>query len=123
MKIARIILLVTAAAVAGCKSSTVDPVTYTQAISLTVKNLPEGLQKAITGTKAEEFRLYESPDKYYYVIYIRSVVPSSVQPFGQVKEEIAQKVYGKKLAAGLEEWFTKLRETARIKMYLADTGK
>ena len=86
---------------------------------LITKELTEGLQKALAGVRSEDFRLYESPEGHFYVLYIRDVVPSSIQAIEEVQGIISNNLLMKKLDQSMKEWADKLRESADIKNYLA----
>ncbi len=85
---------------------------------LTTKDLPEEARKAVSGGKKGDLRLYESPDHYFYVLYIQEVVPSRPQPYDETKGNIARKVYDEKLTKAVEEYADKLRAVSDIKIYL-----
>jgi hypothetical protein len=87
---------------------------------LTTKDLTEEIRKAISGAKAGDFKLYESPQSHYYVLYIQEVVPSKPQPYAEVREKIARKVYDDKLKKAVEEYADKLRAASDVKVYLKD---
>ena len=87
---------------------------------LTTKDLTDEIRKAISGAKAGDFRLYESPQNHYYVLYIQEVVPSKPQPYAEAREKIAKKVYDDKLKKALEEYANKLRAASDVKVYLKD---
>jgi parvulin-like peptidyl-prolyl isomerase len=87
---------------------------------LTTKDLTEEVRKAISGAKAGDFRLYESPQNHYYVLYIQEVVPSNPQPYAEAREKIARKVYDDKLKKVVEEYADKLRSASEVKVYLKD---
>jgi len=87
---------------------------------LTTKDLTEEIRKAISGAKAGDFKLYESPQNHYYVLYIQEVVPSKPQPYAEVREKIARKVYDDKLKKAVEEYADKLRAASDVKVYLKD---
>ncbi len=87
---------------------------------LTTKDLPEGVSKAVTGAKAGDFRLYESPEKHYYVLYVQEVNPSRPQPYAEAKEEIAKKIYNEKLIKAVEDYADKLRAVSEVKIFLKD---
>jgi len=87
---------------------------------LTTKDLTEEIRKAISGAKAGDFRLHESPQNHYYVLYIQEVVPSKPQPYAEVREKIARKVYDDKLKKAVEEYADKLRAASDVKVYLKD---
>jgi len=87
---------------------------------LTTKDLTEEIRKAVSGAKAGDFRLFESPQNHYYVLYIQEVVPSKPQPYVEAREKIARKVYDDKLKKALEEYADKLRAASDVKVYLKD---
>ena len=83
---------------------------------LTTKDLTEEVRKAVSGAKAGDFRLYESPQSYYYVLYIQEVVPSTPQPYAEAREKIAKKIYDDKLKKAVEEYADKLRAASDVKV-------
>ena len=85
---------------------------------LTTKDLPEGVQKAVNGAKTGDFRLYESPENHYYVLYVQEVIPSKPQPYAEAREKIAKKIYNEKLTKAVEEYAGKLRAVSDVKIYL-----
>jgi hypothetical protein len=85
---------------------------------LTTKDLPEGVQKAVNGAKTGDFRLYESPENHYYVLYVQEVIPSKPQPYAEAREKIAKKIYNEKLTKAVEEYAGKLRSVSDVKIYL-----
>jgi hypothetical protein len=87
---------------------------------LTTRDLPEELRKAISGANVGDFRLYQSPENYFYVLYIQQVVPSKPQPYEEAREKVAQKVYDDKLKRAVEEYTDKLRAVSDVKVYLKD---
>jgi parvulin-like peptidyl-prolyl isomerase len=87
---------------------------------LTTKDLPEGVRKSISGAKPGDFRLYESPEGYFYVLAIQDVVPAKPQPFEEAKKKIAKIVFDDKLKKSVEEWAEKLRAVSDVKVYLKE---
>ena len=87
---------------------------------LITRDLAEGLRKAISGAKAGDFRLYPSPENYFYVLYIQQVVPSRPQPYEEAREKVAQEVYDDKLKRAVKEYTDKLRAVSDVKVYLKD---
>ena len=87
---------------------------------LTTKDLPEGVRKSVSGTKPGDFRLYESPEGYFYALAIQDVIPAKPQPFEEAKKKIAKIVFDDKLKKLVEEWAEKLRAVSDIKIYLKD---
>ena len=90
---------------------------------LTTRDLPEGVQKAVTGAKTGDFRLYESPENHYYVLYIQEVIPSKPQPYTEAREKIAKKIYEEKLTKAVEEYAGKLRAVSDVKIYLKELNR
>jgi parvulin-like peptidyl-prolyl isomerase len=87
---------------------------------LTIKDLPEKVQKVVSGAKTGEFRLYESPETHYYVLYIQEVIPSKSQPYAEAREEIVKKIYHEKLTKAMEEYAAKLWAVSDVKIYLKE---
>jgi parvulin-like peptidyl-prolyl isomerase len=84
------------------------------------KDLPEGVQKAIHGTRAGDFRFYESPDGHFYVLAIQDVIPSKPQPYEEARETIAKKVFNDKVKKAVEDYADKLRAVSDVKIYLKE---
>jgi peptidyl-prolyl cis-trans isomerase D len=80
--------------------------------------LPDGARKVLLGARSGEYRMYESSDGNFYVLYVLVAAPSSERPFKEVRQEIAKKVFDRKLNALLEDWTKKLREAGDVKVYL-----
>jgi hypothetical protein len=87
---------------------------------LITRDLPEELRKVIPGAKAGDFRLYQSAENYFYVVSIQEVVPSRPQPYEEVREKVAQKVYDEKLKRAVEDYADQLRAASDVKVYLQD---
>jgi len=87
---------------------------------LTIRDLPEGIRKSVSGAKPGDFRLYESPEGYFYVLAIQDVVPAKPQPFEEAKKKIAKIVFDDKLKKAVEEWAEKLKAVSDVKVYLKD---
>jgi parvulin-like peptidyl-prolyl isomerase len=85
---------------------------------VTTKDLPEGVSKAVTGAKSGDFRLYESPENHHYVLCVQELIPSKPQPYEEVREKIAKKIYNEKLAKAVEGYAGKLRAVSDVKIYL-----
>jgi len=88
-----------------------------------INAIDPGVQKALSGVNAEDFRLYESPKGHFYVLYITEMVPPVQQPFEQVEQGIRNEVFWIKLNEAMNEWIRKLKESADIKVYLAGSEK
>lgn len=84
------------------------------------KSLPEGLQKVLSGARSGDLKLYASPEDHYYVLSVLEVVPSKLQPYGEVRGTIGPKVFHEKLGKTVEGWAAKLRAISDIEVYLKD---
>ena len=87
---------------------------------LTTKDLPEGVRKSVSGAKTGDFRLYESPEGYFYVLAIKDAIPAKPEPFEEAKKKIAKVVFDDQLKKAVEEWAGKLRAVSDVKVYLKD---
>jgi hypothetical protein len=90
---------------------------------LILTSLPEGVQQAVTGAKPGDFKLYESPEGHFYVLYIYHVVAPKPKSFDDVKAEITEVVYKDKLRKAVEVWAGKLKEYYPVKIYRKDLKK
>jgi len=99
------------------KSNSKDVLNFEGKI-LTTKDLPEGVRKSISGAKPGDFRLYESPEGYFYALAIQDVIPAKPQSFEDAKKKIAKIVFDDKLKKSVEEWAEKLRDASDVKIYL-----
>jgi len=87
---------------------------------LVIKDLPENVQKAVSGTKSGDFRLLANPEDYFYVLSIQEVIPPKPQPYPEAREKIANKIYSEKLTKAVEEYADKLRAVSDVKIYLKE---
>lgn len=87
---------------------------------LTTKNLPENMQKAVSGAKSGDFRLLANPENYFYVLFIQEVIPPRPQPYPEVRELVAKKILNEKITKAVEEYADKLRAVSDVKIYLKE---
>ena len=80
--------------------------------------LDADLQKVVSGAKPGDFRLYESPEGYFYVLSLQDVIPPKPQPYEKERGKIAEKVAGGKIKRELEEYSAKLRKSYPVKIFL-----
>ncbi len=85
---------------------------------LMTKELPEGMQKALSGARGGDFKLYGSPEGYFYVLAVEDVTASKPRPFIEVRQEIASKVFNEKLKKAVEDFADKLRTLSDVKIFL-----
>lgn len=86
---------------------------------ITTASMPEEMQEAVAGSKAGEFRLYESPEGHFYVLAIQDVIAPDAKPYAEARGAIAKKLFGEKLKRGVEEYAGKLRALSTVEVYLA----
>ena len=95
----------------------------TGTLIVTMNSLPKEMAKAVAGAKAGDFRLSAGPEDRFSVLSIQEVIPARQKPYEEVKEQIYGAVTNAEISRIVEEWFTKLRAPADIKVYLSDIGK
>jgi hypothetical protein len=95
-----------------------DPLKFERA-TLFITDLPEDLQKLVAGAKAGTYGIFPA-DGQYYVVFIRDIIPSRNQPFDEVKETIAKKLYNEKIRKVTADWTAKLSASSDVKIYLPD---
>jgi parvulin-like peptidyl-prolyl isomerase len=87
---------------------------------LTTKDLPENVQKAVSGAKTGDFRLLVGVENYFYVLLVQEVISPKPQPYPEAREMIARKIYNEKLTKAVEEFAEKLKALSDVKIYLKD---
>jgi hypothetical protein len=87
---------------------------------LTIRSLPEDLHKAVAGAKEGDYRLYASPEGYFYVLYVYEMISAKPQPLEEVKKEIAKKIFEDKVKDAVEDYAARLREYYPVKVYAKD---
>jgi len=87
---------------------------------LTTRDLPENVQKAVSGAKSGDVRLLANPENYFYVLSIQEVIPPRPQPYPEAREQIAKKIYNEKLTKAVEDYADKLRAVSEVKIYLKE---
>lgn len=85
---------------------------------VTTDSMPEGVRKSLAGARSGEFKLHASPEGHFYVLAVQQVIASNAKPFGEVKQEIAKKLYGDKLKKSVEEYAARLRAQSKVQAYL-----
>lgn len=82
-----------------------------------VSNLPAEMQKVIQDSKANDYKLHESPEGYFYVTYIEDIGPSNIRPLGEVREDVIKKAYNNKLKKKVEDTAEKLKKFYKVSIY------
>jgi cyclophilin family peptidyl-prolyl cis-trans isomerase len=88
-----------------------------------VKSLPDTVKKALSGSRAGDFRLYESPEGHFYALYIYEIIPARQQPFEAVRQEIARTVHKEKTKQMVGLWAAQLRDYYPVEIYRTDLRK
>lgn len=83
----------------------------------TTKKLDVDIQKALSGVKRGDVRLYSSPAGYHYVLYIQDISPARAIPLEEVKNELYGKLFKERLTKSVDELADKLREVYDVKIY------
>ena len=99
-----------------------EPIAFDGRVML-VNSLEENLRKTIEGARAGDYRLYAASGGKYYVLSVQELIPARERPFEQVKEEIAKKLFGERMNKSVEDWASKLKKAADIKIYITAQGK
>lgn len=87
---------------------------------LVTNKLDEGLRKALAGAKGGDYRLYESPDSYFYLIQVRDVIAPQPTAYEDVREAVAKKLFNEKLTKAVDDWAEKLKQAYKVKVFMAD---
>jgi len=87
---------------------------------VTVTSLPAEVSKALENASAGNAYLYSDDAGIHYVLSADRVIPSQLQPFENVQEEILKAVYDEKLQKVMEGWGSKLREVYPVEIYVKE---
>lgn len=85
---------------------------------LTVNGLPEDIRRAVSGARTGDHRVANDEQGRYYVLHVSDVIPSRQLPYEEVRDQVTKKTASQKLGSEAETWVGKLREAARITVYL-----
>jgi hypothetical protein len=83
-----------------------------------VPTLPDAAQKVMAGAKLGEYRIYESPEGYNYVLHVAQVEPKQVRPYMAVREDIAKIIWEDKMSKVIDDWGDKLRKASNVRVFL-----
>lgn len=79
-------------------------------------NLPEPMQKALTGAATGDYRVLVS-GTHGYAIAVLEVEGARTKTFPEVEEVVKEAMFYKKLNAGIETWADKLRKSSDVTIY------
>ena len=72
--------------------------------------------KALEGAKTGDYRVYARLAKQFYAVHVIEYIPSSVQPYAEVRGTMTKKVYGESVQKAGEEYIAKLRKSHDVKV-------
>ncbi len=84
---------------------------------LAISSLAQDIQKAVSGAKVGDSRLYASPAGHYYLLYVHQIIAPVQQPFDAVKGEIAKQVFNLKVNESIERWADQLSKYYPVKIF------
>lgn len=87
--------------------------------TLLVKDLPEGVRKAIAGATGGDYRFYAEAGGPSYALKVGEVFPPKPKSYESAKDEIRKKIYMEKRRKTLREWEEKLRNASEVKIFAA----
>ncbi|HUJ29444.1 MAG TPA: peptidylprolyl isomerase, partial [Myxococcales bacterium] len=86
--------------------------------TVSAKALPLGLESQLQNARPGDLRLF-SQDGQHHVVLVRATTPSKVQPYLDVRAEIAKTLTTQKLNQALQDWIARLRKAHDVKVYLS----
>ena len=81
-------------------------------------SLDPSLAAAIAEAQSGDFRLWESPQKIVYAVWLKETFSPTEPALEDIRGQLQQKLMGERLNKALEEWTTKLRASCEVKIYL-----
>jgi len=85
---------------------------------LSITTLPEDIQAKAKDFKTGDAIIYPDPEKFFYVLYFEQVYPAQSKPYDQVRSEIRQLVFQKKVEESLDQWVNRLKEAYKTQVFL-----
>ena len=89
---------------------------------LSGKSLSPDMAKALEGAKSGDYRVLPAADNRFYAVHVIEVIPPSAQPYAEVREGIAEKLYGEGLNKAVLDYMAKLRKAHPVQVYLTRVG-
>jgi parvulin-like peptidyl-prolyl isomerase len=84
---------------------------------VTERSLPEALRQALEGAEEGASVLYRQEGKYFHVVNVEKRVPSRVQSFEDVQQDVGRSAYKEKLERALRDWMERLKNAYDAKVY------
>jgi hypothetical protein len=86
--------------------------------TVSANTLTPELAAAIAGAHAGEYRLHSPRDGEVYVVRIDERTPPATQPYAQVREEIAKRLFNEKVVRAFGDYAAQLRKAQRVEVFL-----
>lgn len=83
-----------------------------------IDSMPSPVREALDGVSVGDARLYNDQQGHVYVLYVKREVPPRVQPFKDVRDDIAKAVYSKKLSQLMEKRAERLRKLYKVRVFV-----
>jgi parvulin-like peptidyl-prolyl isomerase len=91
-------------------------------LSVIASSLPEGLDAALAGARAGDYRIWAASPAENLVVRVIESTPPRLQPYPDAREAIARRIFDEKLAKALDAYVAKLREARPVEVYLTRIG-
>lgn len=90
----------------------------TEGQPIATDSMPEELRRSLANPKAGDIRLHAGPEGQFYVLAIQDVIAAKPRPYAEVREAVAKKLYGEKVARSMDDYIRKLRAASKIQIHL-----
>ena len=87
---------------------------------LAVAMLPKGVQQAVEGASAGDFRLYAQPGVAIYVLVVQETYPAQPLKLAEIRDQILQRLFVLKREQAMEQWTKQLRDASEIEVYATE---
>lgn len=81
---------------------------------VSANTVPPALMKTISGARAGDYRVYAAGKAEVYVVRVAERIPPAAQPYPEVREKIAKKLFSEKIQLALEDYAGKLRKAQPV---------
>jgi parvulin-like peptidyl-prolyl isomerase len=82
--------------------------------TVSASTLPPELAKALTGSRTGEYRLYSAGAAEVYVIRVVEQTAPTTEPYVEVREKIAKKLFNERLTIAINDYAGKLRKAQPV---------
>jgi hypothetical protein len=90
---------------------------------LSMRTLPEELQKTLADARVGDSLLYVSPAGHFYVLNVYQVIDSKPKTYESVRKEITEEVFSEKVNRSIEDYTDKLKEYYPVKIFAKNLKK